>query len=225
MAKSIAQRRAARAVKRKHELKARRVAEPAGLAANIRHYAGCPLHACVMTADGFATGMAAILLARRAPNGQLAVAAFLVDLHATGVKNCFFRVIESSEFAEWVESASGGEPLRPTEPSRARKLIREAATYASTLGLRPHRGFVAIEGLFGEIRAEDCHEEFVFGCDGRPVYAPGPTESPAQIERRLSRLIERLGPAGFDVALPALDDALPGDGESEDLPPLAARSA
>ncbi|MGE5268377.1 MAG: hypothetical protein ACM3JG_01755 [Thiohalocapsa sp.] len=84
--------------------------------------------------------------------------------------------------------------------------MRDAAAYAASLGLRPRRGFVAIEGLFGDARTDDCTEVFEFGCEGRPLYVPGPTESAEQVLRRVDGLVEHLGPNGFDVAIPG-DDA------------------
>src|SRR5207302_274678 len=91
-------------------------------------------------------------------------------------------------------------------PSYARKLLREAAAYAASLGLRPHRGFAAVVQLFGDARAEDCTEEFEFGCDGKPRYVVGPSESIVQVARRVGTLTERLGPDGFDFVIPAWEE-------------------
>jgi hypothetical protein len=125
---------------------------------------------------------------------------------ALGVKDVIFDFMFPSEFDEQVSMLDAATPLVPVDPSYARKLLRDAAAYASSLGLRPHRWFAASEQLFGDVRAEDCAEEFSFGIDGRPVYIPGPVESAAQIERRLSRLTERLGSDGFDIVIPLADE-------------------
>ena len=95
--------------------------------------------------------------------------------------------------------------------------------YAASLGLRPHRGFAAIEQLFGDVRAEDCRETFAFGHDGKPLYVVGPTESTEQVVRRLGRLADRLGPEGFDFVIPTDDLGDDGDWEVDTVEPQRDR--
>ena len=156
------------------------------------------------------TGISSVILARETESGQIAMAAFLVDAFALGIKDAMFDVVEHSDFKFQISLLNEGAPLVPVEPSRARKLLRDAAAYAASLGLRPHRGFVATEQLFGDVRAEDCSETFAFGHDGKPVYMVGPSETAAQIVRRLENMTERLGPGGFDLVIPAGDEVEEG---------------
>ena len=207
MASNVAQRRAMKAARCKQILRARHSGEPVSLADKIRRLAARPLHGCLLQPEMFDSGIGTVLLARRAESGEIAMATFLVDLFSIGIKDVFFRLVEPSEFDFYVTTMSLAAPYRPVAPSYARKLLRDAAAYAASLGLRPHRGFAAIELLFGDARAEDCTEQFSFGRDGKPFYVAGPTESTAQIARRLGRLAERLGMDGFDFVVP-LDDEI-----------------
>jgi hypothetical protein len=206
MASNIAHRRAARTAHRRKLLASRRSAEPESLADKVRAAAEWPLHACLIHGDIFEGGICTVFLSRQSTSGEIALAAFLVDVFALGIKDVFLQLLEPSEFDAFEETAREAAPLRPVEPCYARKLVREAAAYAASLGLRPRRGFGAIEQLFGNARAEDCSEEFTFGRDGKPFYVAGPTEKAGQIGRRLGHLTDRLGLDGFDFMIPLADD-------------------
>ncbi len=206
MASSIAHRRAARAAHRKRLLRARRSAAPVSLADRVRQLARGPVYRCLMQPEMFETGIGTVLLARQAASGEMATAIFLVDAFALGIKDVIFEVLEPSEVDYYIATMRCAAPWQEVEPSLARKLLRDAAAYGASLGLRPHRGFAAIEQLFGDVRAEDCTETFVFGRDGKPFYQIGPVESTEQIARRLGRLTERLGRDGFDFTVPISED-------------------
>src|SRR5712691_7142570 len=98
MAANIAHRRAAKAVRRKQVLAARRTAQPVSLADKIRRAAAWPLYRCLLHDDIVEGGIGTIFLARRSPDGELALAAFLVDLFSLGIKDVVFQHIEESEF-------------------------------------------------------------------------------------------------------------------------------
>src|SRR6202012_1498962 len=87
--------------------------------------------------------------------------------------------------------------LEPAEPAYARKLVSDAVAYARAIGLEPHADFAAAELLFGDIAADDSTAEFTFGVDGKPVYIPGPDDTPRQIRQRVARLRSLLGDDGF----------------------------
>jgi hypothetical protein len=63
--------------------------------------------------------------------------------------------------------------------------------WAEAIGFSPHRDFVVVERMFGEVRFDTSSASFQFGRDGKPLYVAGPTGSPAQIRARLSHLSER----------------------------------
>ncbi len=206
MASNIAQRRAAKAAQRKQALRARRAAAPISLADRVQRFASCPLYRCMVQPEMFESGIGMVILARQAETGEIATAIFLVDAFSLGIKDAVFQLLEPSEFDFIVTTMSEAAPFRPVDASYARKLLRDAAAYAASLGLRPHRGFAAIARLFGDTRAEDCPAEFSFGYRGRPYYVAGPIESTDQIARRLGRLTEQLGPDGFDFMVPLSDE-------------------
>jgi hypothetical protein len=203
---NVARRRAAKAVRRKQVLAQRRKAVPVSLAEKVRCFAGRPLYRCLLHGDPNVGGIATVFLTREAETGQIAMAAFLVDTYALGIKDVVFRLMEPSDFDQFIAMACVAEPVIRVEPSHARKLVREARAYAASLGLRPPRNFAAVEQLFGDVRADDCTETFTFGHEGKPFYVVGPSETVSQIAKRLGTLVERLGPSGFDVMIP-LDDS------------------
>ena len=61
----------------------------------------------------------------------------------------------------------------------------------------PHRDFAAVERLFGDVNADASDAVFSFGQDGKPVYIPGPTDTPTLIRRRTEQLQKYLGENGF----------------------------
>ena len=108
-------------------------------------------------------------------------------------------------------------PFEAVDPSYARKLLRDAVAYARSLGLEPHADYAAIEPLFGDVAADACEVQFEFGFQGKPLYVPGPSESPTQIRRRVDHLRRRLGADGFDFGeIEDVLDALEGD-EDDDV--------
>ncbi|MBV9858937.1 MAG: hypothetical protein JO038_02370 [Alphaproteobacteria bacterium] len=207
MSPKLAQRRAAKAVRRKRVLTEKRSAASSSLGECVRHLAARPLHCCLMQAALFEHGIGVVLLARQLETGALAIAAFLVDVFCLGIKDVGFQVIQKSELGGYLRMIDETMPMTPIDPSYARKLLSDAAAYAARLGLRPPRDFAAIEQLFGGFSSEVCTETFRFGCNGKPLYAPGPSESVAQIRRRVATLMRTLGPDGFALANP-FDDAV-----------------
>ena len=216
------QRRHAKAVRRKNVLAERRRLEMTGgggsLAKQVRRARNAPLHACLAQNEMFETGLGTVILARRTGAHSFAVASFLVDVYCLGVKDAFFRELEEEDLEALVEGAGMAAPLEAVDPSYARKLLRDAVAYARSLGLEPPADYASAEALFGDVAADACTVEFTFGYQGKPLYVPGPTESPTLVRRRLDRLSRKLGPDGFvfgefedlgeeDLGEEGLDDA------------------
>jgi len=212
------QRRHAKAVHRKKALEERRRLEAAGangsLAVKVRRATAAPLHGCFVQDSTFESGVGMVILSRKTGARSFIVGAFLVDAYCLGVKDAMFRQVDEGEFETLLDGIGKTARLAPVEPSYARKLLRDAAAYAQSLGLAPHADYAAVEPLFGDVSADACDVQFQFGHQGRPLYVPGPTESPTQIRRRLDLLRRRLGDDGFDFG--SLEDQLDAVEEPDD---------
>jgi hypothetical protein len=122
----------------------------------------------------------------------LTVASFLIDPLCLGVKDAFVRSTNGEEFAFLIDAIVEDIPLETVDPSYARKLLRDAAAWAHSMGFAPHRDFAMVEEIFGDVDPAACDVEFRFGRDGKPVYVPGP-EEPLWLVRQRQDQIQRLG--------------------------------
>jgi hypothetical protein len=219
MSGRIAHRRAAKAARRKKLLAERRktaVAErQLPLAERMQRLGTAPLHSCLIREDA-ECGISMVILTREAKGGGLVLASFLVDVHCLGVKDVLFRHSDRAEIEDIVAAMEEEAPFTAVDPSYARKLLRDCVAYARSIGIEPHPDYAATELLFGEASADACDASFVFGYEGKPLYVPGPTETPAKIRQRLEQLRRTLGEDGFHFAMQDDDDFLDeGEGEGE----------
>ena len=231
------QRREAKAARRKKLLGERRrldlLSFGGSLAAKVRRAKAAPIHSCLVQGELFETGYGAVVLTRKTGAGTFALSAFLVDVFCLGVKDAVFRELDEDERESFVDSLGVAAPFEAADPSYARKLLRDAVAYARSLGLEPPSNYAAVEAFFGDVDADACKEEFQFGHEGKPLYAPGPMESPTQIRRRLDLLTRRLGADGFafeeieDVSdnFEGLDDADDDEDDDADLDEEAIEGA
>jgi hypothetical protein len=212
MASNIVARRAAKANRRKAVLADRRKFErQAGtLGARVSQAASTPLRDCLIS-DGWAeSGMATLTLTRGVGSGHLVMGSFLLDTFCLGIKDVLFRSIDGDEFNTLRDAMDRAAPLSPVAPAYGRKLLRDLAAWATSIGFPPHRDFATVERLFGTVNADECTAEFRFGRDGRPVYMSGPSEPPRQVRRRLEQFEERFGTADSGLLLDASDLVLEG---------------
>jgi hypothetical protein len=221
MSSSIARRREAKAARRKKLLADRRKRAGADSAASLpgrlQRLARAPIHCCVMHKGLFETGTATLILARGAPATGLIMASFLLDAFCLGVKDAFLREIEASDLEEAIEAMEIAAPVAEMEPAYARKLLREAVAYARALGFDPPREYGTAKLLFGDVSADACEVEFQFGQEGRPVYIPGSSDTPAQTRQRLDQLRRAVGENGFDFFDEGDEVSGGDDEEDEDL--------
>ena len=222
----IAHRRAAKAARRKKLLAGRRKAAAADrqlpLAGQMRRLAAAPLHSCLMQEDAFERGISAVILTREAEGG-LVLASFLIDVHCLGVKDVLFHHSDRAEIEDVIAAMEQNAPFIAVDPSYARKLLRDCVAYARSLGIEPHPDYAATELLFGDASADACDATFVFGYEGKPLYVPGPSETPAKIRQRLEQLHRTLGEDGFHFAMQGDEDFL-DEGETAYDPLEAPRS-
>jgi hypothetical protein len=200
MATNMALKRARKAQHRKQVVAQKRRAETleASLPARVLRAAQAPIQHCLLTEGLFEMGMGTLILARGVTTHHLAVASFLLDAFCLGVKDVAFDSLESDEFAMHVEVTDVGSPLVSIQPSDARKLLRDLAAWSQSIGFPPHRDFAALERIFGDVSADESEADFPFGHDGKPLYIPGPYESPSLIRRRIEQLQKHLGSDGFE---------------------------
>jgi hypothetical protein len=205
MPANLAQRRAKKAARRKDALRERRKheADGASLPEHIRRAAGTPIQQCLLQEELFETGMGILVLARGVSTIRVAMGCFLLDVYCLGIKDVMFRSLNASEFQYFIATMKATSPLMNINPSDARKLLRDLALWAQSIGFSPHREFAAVEPLFGDVRSDASTATFQFGRDGKPLYVAGPAESPAQIRLRLKHLRERLDNDGFHYIVPA----------------------
>jgi hypothetical protein len=204
MTSRVAQRRAAKAVRRKRRaaIKDQQAGNTAS-AGRSRRWARGPIHSCLIQGGLFERGLGMVILACKIGTGEVAMAGFLVDVYCRGVKDVVLQRMGLQEFEFFLAEIGIAAPWEPVDPSYARKLLRESAKYAESLGFRQHRDFIAVEALFGEISADACDTLFRFGHDGKPCYIPSPNESQAKMRKTLERLRSRLGDGGFTYVVPA----------------------
>lgn len=221
MASKNLQRRHAKAVHRKKVLQERRRLDTAVVnrswAHDVRRATAAPVHACFVQDSVFASGIGMVFLIRKTGVRSFAVGGFLVDGYCLGVKDAMFREVDEDEMDMLLDGVGTTGSLVRADPAYGRKLLRDAVAYAQSLGVPPHADFAAVEPLFGDAAADACDVQFQFGYEGRPLYVPGPTESPTQIRRRLDSLRRKLGDDGFDFGMPVdKPDALEDLGDDED---------
>ena len=205
MATNVAQKRARKAQRRKQVVAQKRRAEllESSLPARVLRAAHAPVQHCFLTESVFDIGMGTLVLARGATHHHIALSSFLIDVFCLGIKDVMFESVESEVFEMYMEATDAGSPMISVDPSYARKLLRELAVWSQSIGFTPHRDFVAVERIFGDVSAEASDAVFRFGRDGKPVYIPGPTDTAPLIRRRIEQLQKSLGDDGFDFEIAA----------------------
>lgn len=161
-----------------------------------------PIHECLMPGGLFDLGLGSVVVSRKMSNGEIGFGVFMIDVFCLGVKNAFFSVRPQGEYESVIGKISARESLKPVEPACAVKLIEKAVAYARNLGLDPHRDYAFAKRIFGNIDPAACSQEFVFGKDGKPLYAAGPGETEADSKRIIDILTKKLGPDGFHYMIP-----------------------
>jgi hypothetical protein len=150
----------------------------------------------------FEDGMGIMILARGAAPDDVAFGSFLIDVFCLGVKDVMFD-FGGEAFERTLDAVGATSPLVSVAPSHARKLLRDLAQWSRSIGFEPHHDFATVERLFGDVSADASDAVFEFGHDGKPLYIPGPVDSPATIRRRIEHLRHTLGDDGFALDSPA----------------------
>src|SRR4051812_25224907 len=107
-----------------------------------------------------------------------------------GRQGLFYREVSEAELRSRLGALSETQEFVEVEPSRARRLIRDAAAYAAGLGLPAAKDTPVIDAIFGDVDANACTETFTFGKDGKPFYVSGPYDTPARV-RTIGQALEK----------------------------------
>jgi len=148
-------------------------------------------------------GMGQVLLSRELPDGNVAVAVFLVDSSCLGVKDAFAELLPRSDYNDkYRRKLRSHMPMYDAEPAAAKKLLEGAVEYAHNIGFRPHPDYERAVLLFGPVNAADSEATFTFGRDGKPCFIAGPHDTPARCRQVLAILDKTCGPGNYEVMLP-----------------------
>jgi hypothetical protein len=204
MAANVALKRARKAQRRKQVVAQKRRAEAleASLPARVLRAADAPIQHCFLTESVFDLGIGTLVLARGTSPDRVALSSFLIDVFCLGIKDVMFESVDSDFFEMYMDAMDAGSPMVAVDPGYARKLLRDLAAWSKSIGFAPHRDFAVVERIFGDVSADASDAVFQFGCDGKPVYIPGPNDTAALIRRRLEQLQKYLGDhgSGFETA-------------------------
>ena len=179
-------------------------------------YAGFPIYECLIPTDLFTSGLGELLVTRRAPNGDIAMSAFVIDVFCLGVKDAMFMVIPEYTYEhEYKErmAAAGDRDFEKLHQTCAKKLLDGLVDYANELGFSPHPDYKNAKDIFGDIDASACPVKYNYGRDGKPFYMNGPYETPADVEKIVQTLTKKCGKNGFDMLYRLADD----EEEDDDL--------
>ena len=168
----------------------------------VRASGSWPLHECLLAKEWQEEGaIIQILVARRSPQGQIAVGVFLVDLGCLGVKAAFANLFESK--GEYNRELRGNvttkQKMIKADVDLAAKIIREAIAYARELGFRPDPDYRDAMPVLGNADPDACDTPIPLGKDGKPLFIAGPYDNVGRIMDKLTR---KLGPDGFHFLAP-----------------------
>jgi hypothetical protein len=135
------------------------------------------------------TGLAGVLVARRAPRRRVSVCGYLVDTHCLGVKNALGPDVLDEHrlpgFTRRFFDAFQAPPL-PAPLELAQHLVLGAEQFARELGFEPHPDFGPARGHLGEWAGPSA---ITFGRQGTPFYVDGPDDDAWAVLRTLDRTV------------------------------------
>ncbi|HDN27678.1 MAG TPA: hypothetical protein ENG03_11400 [Thioploca sp.] len=156
-----------------------------------------PIHKCIAPSRLFETGIGTVIMARKLPNGNIGAGFFMLDVWCLGVKNAFFTILTLPEYQQQLLEIRQRENLQTISFPCARKLIEDSAAYAEELGFSPDPDYKKAKIVFGDIKADECLENFEFGKEGKPFYMNGPYDTPEKSRKIINQLTKKCGPEGF----------------------------
>ena len=193
------QRKAAKRKEKRHQIIRQ---QSIGIAERLAAAARYPVLHCWIPDSIEIRGIGSVMLSRACPNGDVAMAVFLVDAYCLGVKDAFGRIVTRTQYDDLVAKNSRGDMASYLAPAaEGRKLIEGAVAYARNLGFEPHPDCAKAMALFGNIDPADSDATFEFGKDGKPYFFPGPNDTPEKCRRAMATLTSKVGPGGFNFTM------------------------
>jgi len=146
-----------------------------------------------------------VLMARRRPDGALAVSSFLLDLQCLGVKDAvFWAKMDDMQLLDLLERATGVMSLTECSAEDAARVVEVGVSYAASIGFGPHPDYQKARRIFEGLDAGASELEVATGGPGgKPYFMSGPYD---EVEGILQTLLERLGPDGFDYTAEVFPD-------------------
>lgn len=172
----------------------------------VRQASSWPIHEILLAEDwGEEGNIIQILAARRSDQGQLVVAAFVVDLGCLGVKNAYARPLESqAEYQELRQGMMTHQSMVPADLNLVAKILEEGVAYARQLGFEPNPDYNQARGVLADAEPEACDVHIPLGGpEGKPFFIAGPYDN---VDRIMAKLTKKLGPDGFTYMVPVSPD-------------------
>jgi hypothetical protein len=185
----------------RHKKRARTPVAPSGPRAVLRQAAKWPLYECLVSRDWNREGeLVQVLVARRSPVGEIAAAAFVVDLGCLGVKHALATLCDSlADYAQLRRDLMASQPMVNADLDLAAKIIQEGIGYARQFGFRPDPDYYEAAVLLAGANPEACDAQVPLGTDGKPFFAAGPYDDAEKVMAQLTRVV---GPGNFDYLVP-----------------------
>jgi hypothetical protein len=218
--KAVERKTAKRKEKKRVLARSESVGQPASPRAVVRAASQWPVLECQITSGWNKSAelppLAQVVVARRAPSGQVAAGVFLVDLTCLGVKDAFTSAFSSR--AEYEQDLLGrirqNQRLEKIDLDCAAKIIDESIAYARSLGFSPHRDYHQAAPLLAGAEPEACAVKVPVGYEGKPYFVSGPHDN---VRKILAQLERKVGPGNFHFIVGGPGGALPlGDDEMFD---------
>jgi len=144
-----------------------------------------------------------VVVARKAPNGDIATGNFLIDLECLGVKNAFGKLLIESDYRTFLRKLGEHQGLVSGDLNLAAKIVRDGIAYARQFSFQPNRDAGQAMLVLGDADPDLSTVEVpVGGNDGKPFYFAGPYDD---VDRILAKLTKAVGPDGFQYFLPVDD--------------------
>jgi hypothetical protein len=198
----MAKKRKTRAQKVKKRSPFRAVADAWNRNQILKQAVHWPLLECLIAKEWRNTQqISQVVVSRRAPNGYIATAAFVVDLGCLGIKNALTAGFASESIyrREYRDELMSRQPMVKCDLDLVAKVVEEAINYAASLGFKPHRDSKDALKLLADANPQNCTVTVPLGGEnGKPFYVNGPYDDPARIIRTLERSV---GPGNFDVVM------------------------